>query len=336
MTRSTLRFLQIGTGIVISVACIAYIVVRVDLSAVLNAASHLDWRYLLLGLLALCIDYSLRTVRWTLMLATAGERVLLRSSAPAFLGSMALNNVLPFRAGDFIRALVFPAAIGVTRTTATASLVLERLIDLLILLLLLALGLSLSSGIQVPTWQRDAIFLVSVAGAGVLLCLLLLGRRVGTVFEAVSNYMRTRGSLRWAGIADRLATFSHRLMDMARPRVLAVTLALTMVIWIAEAGVYLSLFHGMDIASTPFIALTTMALATLATLLPSSPGYVGPFHLAAFSAVVAAGGTPTQAAAFALLVHLSLWIPVTLAGTLCIAFNPMFFRRNITMDHDHE
>jgi uncharacterized membrane protein YbhN (UPF0104 family) len=69
-----------------------------------------------------------------------------------------------------------------------------------------------------------------------------------------------------------------------------------------------------------------MAITTLSTLVPSSPGYVGPFHLAAFTAVSMLGGSDAQAASFAVLVHLALWIPTSLVGALAIWSRPQLFR----------
>ena len=60
--------------------------------------------------------------------------------------------------------------------------------------------------------------------------------------------------------------------------------------------------------------------------MPSSPGYVGPFHLAAFTAVSLVGGTVDQAASFAVIVHLALWLPTTIAGMIAIGMDPELFR----------
>jgi uncharacterized membrane protein YbhN (UPF0104 family) len=62
----------------------------------------------------------------------------------------------------------------------------------------------------------------------------------------------------------------------------------------------------------------SLAAATLATLLPSSPGYVGTFDYFAALGLTAHGITPAAATAFALLVHLLLWAPVTLFGLIAL------------------
>ncbi len=60
-----------------------------------------------------------------------------------------------------------------------------------------------------------------------------------------------------------------------------------------------------------------LAAATLATLVPSSPGYVGTFHYAAVLTLEAAGMGRDAATATAILIHAVLWVTTTAIGLLC-------------------
>jgi uncharacterized membrane protein YbhN (UPF0104 family) len=66
---------------------------------------------------------------------------------------------------------------------------------------------------------------------------------------------------------------------------------------------------------TSFFSLLTMTAAVnLATALPSAPGYIGTFE-APGVAVLRAFGIPGPAAiAYTLVLHLVLWLPITLVG----------------------
>jgi len=100
----------------------------------------------------------------------------------------------------------------------------------------------------------------------------------------------------------------------------------SMLVWLGEAGLYYSVLLGAGIDGSLLVALLVMAIATLSTLLPSSPGYVGSFHLAAFTAVSLVGDTAARAGSYAVIVHLSLWLPTTLAGVIAIWISPSLFR----------
>src|ERR1035437_5528929 len=96
---------------------------QVNFTDVLNALANFHWVYLISGVASLAIGYALRIMRWSMMLRATGARTTFGNCSAPFLGSIALNNVLPLRLGDVVRALVFPRSMGITKTTATSSLI---------------------------------------------------------------------------------------------------------------------------------------------------------------------------------------------------------------------
>lgn len=309
------RWVPVVLGLAISLACLAFIVRKIDLDAARQALLQFEWRYLMFGLACLAFGYAMRILRWAQMLRAAGSHVGFKQCAAPFLGSIAMNNVLPLRLGDVVRALVFPASIGVPRTLSTASMVMERLVDLMTLVLCLALSLSLDTRLAAPQWVKDTALTLAVCG-----CVALL---LGFVYSGViASRLRKheRRSLR------TLAQLMEAFDAMTRPRTLVALLGLSSLVWLGEAGLFYCLLLGFGLPAAPAAALLIMSIATLATLVPSSPGYVGPFHLAAFTGISLLGGTSEQAASFAVLSHLALWLPTTLAGAVAVATTPRMFK----------
>lgn len=322
------RWIKTGVGIAISIACLVFIFSKIDSNKLLQALESFKWPFLGAGIAALGFDYTLRIARWRIMLLAAGAKVSFGRCAPAFLGSMALNNLLPLRAGDIVRALVFPASLGISRATSTASLVLERLVDLLALLVCLGIGTALAHNHQIPETQQHWITVISAAGIAALIAIFAFAAPIARLLATFTNHQDRHNRKRLSQLASQLSQLLASLAKMAQLRTLAAIGSLSLLIWFGEAGLFLALLHGFGLVATPPSALVIMAIATLATLIPSSPGYVGPFHLAAFSAVILFGGTEPQAAGFALLAHLALWVPVTLAGVISMVANPVLFRRS--------
>jgi uncharacterized membrane protein YbhN (UPF0104 family) len=56
------------------------------------------------------------------------------------------------------------------------------------------------------------------------------------------------------------------------------------------------------------------AVVTLATTLPSSPGYVGTFDTPGIATLTAYGVSKTIATSYTLVLHAALWLPITLLG----------------------
>lgn len=306
-------------GALITVLCVVVIARQVNLADVLAAIAHFQWPCLAAGIGMLAFGYSLRIVRWSMLLGAGGAAVTFGNCAAPFLGSIALNNVLPLRVGDLVRAFVFPVAMGVPKTTATSSLVMERLIDLMTLLCCLAIGLfAIRTATVPPMLSESAVTLALVGGVALTLGFLFSGM--------LARQLEARASGKLAAPLRALAALLHGVQAMSRPRVLAATLLLSMLIWVGESGMFYFIMRGLGLDATPVMALLVMAIATLSTLVPSSPGYVGPFHLAAFTAIGLVGGTAAQAGSYAVLSHLALWLPTTLAGALAIVSRPELFR----------
>lgn len=328
MSKGTRRgWIKALVGMAISVACIAFIASRIDSAALANALAAFHWWYLPIALSALAVDYALRVVRWAMMLRATGANVTAVRCAPAFLGSMAINNLLPLRAGDVVRALVFPVSLGVRRSIATASLVLERLVDLLTLLACLGLGILLVPSLPLLEWQREALALLSLGGAVALVAVIVLAAPLAAIARRAERAFLEKSRVRASTLVEQVALLFDGLSGMSRPSTLAMLGALSVIIWCGEAALFLALMHGFGIAASAPEALAVMAITTLATLVPSSPGYVGPFHLAAFAAASLLGASEAQAAGFALVTHLALWVPVTLAGIIGILLQPQLFSR---------
>jgi uncharacterized membrane protein YbhN (UPF0104 family) len=95
----------------------------------------------------------------------------------------------------------------------------------------------------------------------------------------------------------------------------------SIVAWGFEASMYWVIavaFGGSVQAVMGFSeTLLTTGIANLATLVPSSPGYVGPFEAGIKTVLSGALGVdPAQALSYAIVVHACLWFPITLWGAI--------------------
>jgi glycosyltransferase 2 family protein len=311
-------------GWIISLACLALIAAKVDLQGALAALSSFEWPYLVFGLASLTFGYTMRIARWAAMLRATGAPAGIALCAAPFLGSIALNNVLPLRAGDVVRAVVFPSAIGVPRTAAIGSIVMERLVDLLTLLVCLAIGAVALKAHPLPAWLKDGAVFLAVAGMAMLFAAFFCSGPLARVLKAIAGG-RSEGSLP-RKLLDLAAELLEGFRQMSGWRTLLLVFGLSALAWLGEMGLFLCLMAGFGLGVDPLAALLVMAFVTLSTLVPSSPGYVGPFHLAAFTALVLLGASEETATSFAVLSHLMLWVPTTLAGGISMLVRPDIFR----------
>ena len=266
------------------------------------------------ALAALCLaaGYSCRIQRWRLMLRHGNPALGWRRCAGPFLGSFAANNVLPFRLGDVLRTLAFNRRLGVNAATALTSVIVERLLDLLMLLLLLGLALLWFGreawGLAAALGQGGGWALMALA-AGLTLLLFWPGLFKPAALRCCAFIPRV-GEAALQQAQKIFAALEHT----AKGGVMRPLLLWSLLAWAGEGCVFWCVGHALPSLALPAGAWLALPMGSLATLVPSAPGYIGTFDYFAMQAMVALGENPATAAAFALIVHVVLWLPVTLIG----------------------
>ena len=65
-------------------------------------------------------------------------------------------------------------------------------------------------------------------------------------------------------------------------------------------------------------ALSVLVAAVIGMMLPAAPGYIGTFQLAFTLALAPFGVSAADALAASLFYHVMLWVPLAIAGALCL------------------
>jgi uncharacterized protein (TIRG00374 family) len=310
------RGLKLTLGLLIS-ALFLYATFRtVSLARVADALSGARPEWVVGALLFIALAYALKIFRWLTMLRSLGATIGFREAAAPFLGGVAFNNVLPLRAGDIIRVLAFQRFTGVPPSGQMGSLVLERLMDLLVLTSFLFATLSF--------WRVDVLDATLLAGLRIValaavVAVLLFILAPGPI-RLVVRWMEGRIP-RLRGAGEALLRLSDAVATLSRPAFLARIVLLSVVAWLAEGGAYLAVGRALGISDHPQVALLALSVGTLATMIPSSPGYVGTFHYFASKVVAAFGAGAVAATAYAVLIHALLWLSTTSIGFLALAYS---------------
>ncbi|NNL84356.1 MAG: flippase-like domain-containing protein, partial [Myxococcales bacterium] len=239
----------------------------------------------------------------------------------------ALNNLLPFRAGELARCVYLAREGAVRAPTLMGTVLVERLFDFAGLGFLAAvfLGLRGVSVLGIEASRAATLlpaFLLLPAAALALLPRLtparverlagpgtrLLGKRIGHSLlsflrdvAAGSGVLRTRGAL----LPICLLTIACWLSSV--PPMWAAIQGLDVVLPLAPEGAAL-----FDASA----ALTVWVAAGVA--LPAAPGFVGPYHAACWLALKAYGVPKGTAVAVGTLAHGVFWIGTTLPGLVAL------------------
>jgi uncharacterized protein (TIRG00374 family) len=319
------RALKLGLGLGISALFLYATLATVPFGKVVDALSTARPEWILGALGFTALAYLLKIQRWTAMLRSLGASVGIREAATPFLGGVAFNNVLPFRAGDLIRVVAFQRFTGVPASGQLGTLVLERLLDLLTLMTLLFATITIWGVDVLDATLMAGLQLAALAVAVAILLFILAPAPLRWIVRWAEARLPR---LRPAG--EALLRLSEAVHTLSRPGFLLKVTALSFLAWIAEGGAYFAVGHALGVAASPEAALLAVSIGTLSTIIPSSPGYVGTFHFFTARVVSAFGASPVGAAAYAILIHALLWIATTASGFLLLALSGFGGRRPAT------
>lgn len=256
------------------------------------------------------VSFAVRVVRWRYILGHIKEVGWMQVLSILSIGFMA-NNVLPARLGEVVRAYFLAKKTGIRKSLSLATIVLERLSDFAALLLsALVVGLFFS----LPATVKS---ICVVAGAIFLFFVLLLAfihfRKDWTLrfFDRALSFLPPASK---AKMMERVDAFVEGLVLLKSGREFLWVTVLSLTVWSlwAVALHYTLLAFNIQV---PFAArLLMLAVVNLGALVPSSPGYVGPYHYFCWLCLSVFAVQKSLAISFAVVMHALWYVPLTLLG----------------------
>lgn len=287
------------------------------------------------------LSWLLRIARWWLLLRPGAPGLSFRACAGPFLAGMAVNNVLPLRAGDALRLAGFVRQLQSPALRVAGTLVIERVLDVAVLAGVFFVCLLVAPAAALPPGVVEGLaWLVGAAAAATLAILLfpsLLARlsagpqsgvggdrfpagRFGRRFPAARRLVE-RGRRHCADFAEGLA------LARSRKRMVALV-GVSVAAWISEGALFATIAAGLDSGAAPLGPWLALATGTLSTTIPAGPGHLGTFDYFAMVGLAAYGAAPAAAEAFALVVHAILWTTSTVVGLTWLALSAAGRRRS--------
>lgn len=302
--------LLVVVGLAASLVSLWLVLRGIDLDRTWAIASGADVGLLAVAVGVVGVQAVVRSARWRLLLPppadAPGLRVPLARVVPVtFVGYLG-NTVLPARLGEAVRSVVIARREGLPIAQTLGSALLERVLDTLVLA---ALGLLAAAALGVADWIVRIVLVGVVVSAGAL----------GLIAAAPSVLARV--PLFRVGPVARIVDAVVRVVHGAavrRPSVAGAAVLLSLAAWLLDALIYLLVGRSLGLGIEPLGGVLVAAVAVLSTAVPSAPGYVGTFELAAVAAVGALGIAGESALAYALVAHAVAVIPLSLAGAVSL------------------
>ncbi|MBA2564821.1 MAG: flippase-like domain-containing protein [Gemmatimonadetes bacterium] len=300
-------------GILVSVLCLWWALKGVHWHEVRVALAAARLEFLLLaGLGSILVGVVLRALRWHVFLPRHEEVESAELINATGVGLM-VNNVLPARIGEFVRAYVLARRTPIPLTTVIGSLFVERLFDAAVLVFFLVAGVLASDVPQRMVW------LAWVGGAVLALLLLfevLLLRFPERIIAVIRRLTAPLLPARWeAGLEGALLKFVDGLQPLRNPRRVLLAALFTFALWGANGFLYYLGLLAFGLERIGYGgAMLVQSVASLGVSVPSSPGFVGTFQAFVVEALAAFGVERDVAVGYSIAFHAAQYLPVTLYG----------------------
>ena len=313
--------------LVLGGALVALFLRHVDLRRAATEILHARPEWLVVAFATGFLNLAIRSYRWQYLLRPLGHtgfRNVFRATAVGF----AASTLLPARAGEVIRPYFLARTSAddqrVSATGAFATIVLERLLDVITVLALVSSYVFVfghdaaqanPTAFQWLTWIVATAALGSVAALLVLYGLAADPDRLGRATARIARMMPSVAAM----LARLVEQFARGLAVVRRPGRLLVALGWSFPLWLTIAVGIWAIASAFRLP-VPFTGtFVVLALLVLGVAVPT-PGAVGGFHAAfRYSATTFFAAPDAAAVGAAFVAHLFSVAPSLLLGLLFAA-----------------
>lgn len=304
--KETSIWLRLALGVGISLLAIFAVLKFVNLNDLKVALATVSWKFILVIFFLDIIGLIVRGKAWQTIL---GNKINL---VQAFFGvseGYFLNNILPFRGGEFGRSFFVGRSSGLGTFYTLSTIVIEHAFDLAIAALLIIVTLPFLTGVD---WVRPiALVALAVIIAG-MVGLYILTRNKERVVEWISKHENK--SRFYSIVIPMLRNLIEGFSTIKNPTQFFLSLFWITACWAVWSVIYyyamIQVVPGSPFWTGAFIA----AVLALGVAIPSAPAALGVFEAAFTGAVVLIGGSASVGFAYGLILHIIQFVLVGFLG----------------------
>lgn len=321
---------RLTVSISITAAALYFAFRGVHLNELLDELARTNIALILVGVLLLFCSHLMRAWRWTIIARPLKRGTNVLVAFKAIMGAYAMNNVIP-RSGELVRPYIFAKHEGVFMSGTIATILIERVADLLsnILFMMLALVLfprEIAHGF--PALEGKTIEIM--AGMILLIALVITmifsaGKTERIIHRIIRNWPQ-----KLQGPIGRAATeFASGLRGVRASGALPVFIG-TIGIWVfyvLSMYAWLYAFPEPELARVGIIgAFFLRVVSGIAFLIPT-PGGVGSYHYFISQALFRIFGVPLAAAiTYATVTHAAFDLLTTIVGLIIVMTEGISFK----------
>lgn len=276
-------------GLAVAAVALYFTFRDISLREMLLSVGSVRYEYVAGFLVLFSASFAVRALRWGCFCRVVKPVPTARLFSPMMIGFM--GNLLPLRAGEFIRAYLLGKREGIAFSTSLATIAVERLFDMLSVLALFGLLLAWNPSVfllrggggdpaQVAEFLRVFGFLSLASVLGLVAFFYLLVHRQDQAMAFLRFFTRHLPARAENRIEKVLGSFASGLGILKDPRGILVSVMLSALLWgllcLSNYPFYWA--YGIQ-GQMPLDSVVTLMVVTcvLLSVMPT-PGYLGPYQ----------------------------------------------------------
>lgn len=304
------QWLILGLGLLLSGLALGFLLSRVDGTQLVSALRSANPWILSGCLLTKGAVLALNATRTRILLLPLRRYKFVDCFIP-WLSGYVTDNLLPFRLGELVRIDLLARAGEVSRSSTIAVVGLDRLIDLMSMLLLFAVAAPLLTFDLARADRLAIVTFIMVAG---LALALWLATHPSAISRGTAIVVRplTPAIQQW--VVEKAQRFSEGLGALRSRSMIATVMGITLVARLVGMLTIQCWLWAFDLSLPLYAPLIVLLFISIGTMIPSSPGFIGTFHLACAYSLELMGVEPGMAASVAIVGHFMATVPWTVGG----------------------
>jgi len=307
-------------GIILSVI-FTYIAFRnVDLVVFFRVFKSIKYGYAVPIVFCTMGGFVFRAIRWRYLIEPVKVINVSKLFSSVMIGFMA-NNILPVRLGEIVRAYSIGKVENISKSSAFATVVIERVIDVFFMLFLFLLLLFLCAfRANFPEELVKGTYYILILFLFVLIFLLFIMRKRDFVLNLVEKILGSFPEKISKKIQKVVDSFIKGLDFFHNTHHFIPIIILTVLMWFFYMGSYYFAFMAFDFFNGSYHAfllagVVLLVLGSIGLMIPSAPGAIGTFHSFCILGLVIVGLTDkNQTAAYSVFIHGINYISITSVG----------------------
>ena len=307
--------LRYWMGTAATLLSVALLVRNVDFPRAADAFAAIDYPLAAICLLTVVLTILLKAVRWKTLFQPSPIQPSASQAVSILTVGQMINILFPFRLGEVGRVYLAGELGGLPASLTTATIVVEKIIDSLMLLICVALLVPFT---PLPVWLREpalAITGIALTAVALVLSLARCKRGVRAILARVLGILPrdVRDSL-----GSQVETTLESVAYLRQLLVLAQVALLSVIIWVLAALTNYTAFLCLSVPAPFIAAVFLLVVLQIGVAIPSAPGRLGVFQALTVLALAPFEVDASTALTYSIFLHLVVFLPPSAAGIILL------------------